>query len=189
MLQYLVFLGAAVNVFGIVSYIKDTLRGQTKPNRITWLLWSVAPLIATAAVLSGGFSWVVLPIFMAGFGPLLVLIASFANPNSYWKLGVLDYVCGLFSVLALVFWWITKEANIAIVFAIASDGFAAVPTLIKSWKHPETESIIAYAAGLFSALTSFAAIKIWGFSELAFPIYLVITNSSLVLVGWRRKIW
>jgi len=189
MLQYLVFLGAAVNIFGVFYYIKDILRGKTKPNRVTWLMWSVAPLIATVAALSNGVSWAVLPVFMAGFCPFLVLIASFVNPNSYWKLGTLDYVCGFLSVLALILWGITKEANIAIMLAIASDGIAVVPTLVKAWKHPESESVIAYTTGLFNALTSFVAIKLWSFSELAFPIYLVIATSSLIFSVWHRKIF
>ncbi len=187
MLKYLVFLGAAVNIWGAFFYIRDTLRGETKPNRATWLMWSIAPLIATVAALSQGVGWAVLPVFMAGFGPLLIFIGSFVNRNSYWKLGALDYGCGALSALALVLWGITKEPNIAIAFAIASDGLAAFPTLIKSWKHPETESVVAYTTGLFNALTSFAAIKLWGFSELAFPIYLVIANSSLIFAVWRRK--
>jgi len=70
MLQYLVFLGAAVNIWGAFFYIRDTLRGETKPNRATWLMWSIAPLIATVAALSQGVGWAVLPVLMAGFGPL-----------------------------------------------------------------------------------------------------------------------
>jgi hypothetical protein len=38
MLQYLVILGGLVNLLGGFSYIKDTIKGGTKPNRITWLL-------------------------------------------------------------------------------------------------------------------------------------------------------
>lgn len=188
MLQYLVFLGAAVNLIGIFSYIKDTLRGTTKPNRVSWLLWALAPLIATAAALVKGVGLAVLPVFMVGFGPLLVLFASYTNRNAYWKLGALDYICGLFSALALILWGITKEPNIAIAFAIASDGLAAVPTLVKSWKYPETESAIAYTTALFNTLTSFAAVKIWDFSAIAFPIYLVIINTSITLAIYRRKI-
>jgi len=161
MLQYLVFVGAAVNLFGIISYVRETLRGKTKPNKVTWLMWSIAPLIATAAALADGVKWSVLPVFMAGFGPLLVLITSFINKNSYWKLEKFDYLCGLCSALALILWAITKNPAIAIIFSIASDGFAAIPTLIKSWRHPETENINPYTAGVFSALTSFTAIKIW----------------------------
>jgi len=189
MLQYLVFIGAAVQLLGIFSYIKETLRGNTKPNKVTWLMWSVAPLIATFAALADGVGWSVLPVFMAGFGPLLVFIASFVNKNSYWKLETFDYLCGFCSALALILWGITKEPVIAIVFAIASDGFAAIPTLVKSWKYPKTETATAYTTGLFSALTSFTAIKIWNFSSYAFPAYLVIAETLFILSIYHRKIF
>lgn len=189
MLYYLVFLGAAVNIFGAFSYIRNTLRGQTKPNRVTWLMWFVAPLIATVAALVDGVSWAVLPVFMAGFCPLLIFFASFVNRNAYWKLETFDYLCGLCSFLALALWGITREPVIAIVFAIASDGFAAVPTLVKSWNYPKTESSIAYSTGLFNALTSFAAVKAWVFSEYAFAVYLVIVNSLLLLAIYGHKIF
>ena len=104
-------------------------------------------------------------------------------------LKTLDYVCGFLSASALILWAITNEANIAIIFAIASDGLATFPTLIKSWKRPESESVIAYTTGLFNALTSFAAIKLWAFSELAYPVYLVIANALLIFAIMQRKIF
>ncbi len=176
-------------MFGCVLYIKEVLKSTAKPNRVTWLLWSVAPLIATAAALTNGVRLPVLPVFAAGFGPLLVFIASFLNKNSYWKLGKFDYLCGFFSALALILWGTTREPNIAIVFSIASDGFAATPTLLKAWKYPETESIAPYTTGLFSALTSFAAVKTWNFSSLAFPIYLVLICALLTFSLSRQKIF
>jgi hypothetical protein len=187
-IQYLVLLGAVVSLIGISAYIKDTLRGKTKPNRVTWVLWSIAPLIATVAAISDGVRWAVLPVFMTGFGPLLVLIASFVNKKSYWKITKLDYFCGLLSVLALVFWAITKDPVIAIIFSIASDGFAALPTLIKSWKFPETETGIAYLVTIFSASTSFAAIKIWTFSAYGFAVYTIIINILFSLFIYRKRL-
>ncbi len=187
--QYLVLVGAVVQLAGVISYIKETLKGNTKPNKVTWLLWSIAPLIATFAALSDGVRWSVLPVFMSGFGPLLVFIVSFINKKSYWNLEKFDYLCGFCSVSALVLWGITKEPVIAIIFAIASDGFAAIPTLVKAWKHPETESAGPYTTGLFNALTSFAAIKTWNFSSLAFPIYLVALCILLIIFVYHRKIF
>lgn len=185
--EWLVFIGATAQLIGIIYYIKETLRGNTKPNKVTWLMWAVAPLIAAFAAFSDGVGWSVLPVFMAGFGPLLVFIISFANPKAYWKLERFDYLCGLCSLLALALWGITKEPVIAIVFAIASDGFAAVPTLIKLWKFPETETVHPFTAGLFSALTSFVAINLWGFSAYAFPAYLVAINASCIFAFYRHR--
>lgn len=186
MLQYLVFAGALINIIGVFGYVRDTLRGTTKPNRVTWLMWSVAPLIASAAALSHGPSWAILPVFMAGFCPLLVFLASFVNPHSYWELGPFDYGCGLLSALALALWGLTNEPVLAIIFAIGSDALAAVPTLLKSWRYPETESVIAYVTGFLNAVTSFAAVRVWGFAELAFPLYLVVANATLTLVITRH---
>ncbi len=180
MLHYLVFVGAAIQMIGIALYIKETVKGNNKPNRMTWLMWTTAPLIGAAAGYAKGVGLAVLPVFMAGFGPLLVFIASFVNPQSYWKLQRFDYLCGLCSILALILWGITKEPIVAIVFAIASDLFAAVPTFAKAWKYPSTETISPYASGLFGALTSFTAIKTWSFAAYAFPGYLVLLNCGLI---------
>ena len=189
MSQYLVFVGAIVALLGALFYIRDIFRLKTRPNRVTWLMWSIAPLIAFVAELAKGVGLAAIPVFMVGFCPLLIFIASFAKNNSYWKLGRFDYLCGLLSGAALLFWGITNEPDVAIFFAIASDGFAALPTVIKSWKYPETESSIAYVTGLFVALTSFSALKMWSFAELAFPIYLVIVDIILIGVLWRNKIF
>lgn len=187
MIRYLVILGAIVQLYGKYFYIKKTLKGQTKPNRMTWLMWSIAPLIASAAAFSAGSTWAALPVFMSGFAPLLVFLASFADKNAYWKLKYYDYICGTFSLLAIIFWIVTKDPLTAIILAIASDLVAAIPTLAKCWVSPETESGIAYAAGLFSATTSLLAVNNWRFTEYAFPLYLIIINYLLIFAIYRKR--
>ena len=186
--NYGVIIGALVSLFGIFFYIRETLKGKTKPNRITWFMWAVAPFIATAAAISNGVTWAVLPVFMAGFCPFLVFLASFWNPKSYWKLGTLDYLCGLFSILALILWTMTQNPTVAIVFAIASDALAGFPTVVKCWKKPETETWTPFFAGLFGATTAFSIIKTWSFSEFAFPAYLMVLNSILLIAIFRKKL-
>lgn len=188
MFQYLVIAGAAAELIGILFYVRDTIRGNTQPNRVSWLMWAVASLIGTAASLSAGIRWAVLPVFMAGFGPLLVLTASFVNPKAYWKLEIFDYLCGTFSILALVLWAITREPLVAILFAILSDGFAAIPTLIKCWQHPETESAGPYITGFFNVLTSFFAMKAFDLTNLALPTYFVIINLILAIAVYKKQI-
>ena len=190
MLHYLMILGATVNLMGSLAMVRDTYLGRSQPNRMTFFLWALAPFIGTAAALVQGVTWSALAIFAAGFGPFLILLASFHSPHAAWKLGKLDWVCGALSVAALVLWGITKNANIAILFAILSDGAAALPTLKKCWTHPESETIWCYLGGLFSASMGLVVANNSTFQEIAFPIYLVLVCTALVgfiLIGHWRK--
>lgn len=186
-LPYLVFVGAAVQLTGVSVYAWKTLKGQIRPNRVSWLMWAAAPLIAASASVTEGAGWAALPVFVSGGGSLLVLVASFVNPNAYWKLGRFDYACGALSILALALWAVTREPNVAIVFSILSSAAGAAPSLIKAWRFPETESVSTFVTGLVNALTSFAAVTHADFAALAFPIWLVIFNVSFVVPLARRK--
>jgi len=163
--------------------------GGAKPNRISWLMWAIAPFIATAAARSNGVGWAVLPVFMAGFSPFLIFAASFLTKKAYWKLSTFDYVCGALSGMALVLWYLTKDPNVAIVFAIGSDGLATIPTLTKAWRQPETESIWPFVMGIFGASSSLVVATLWTFSEYAFPVYLIIANFLVLLAVYKQKLF
>ncbi len=187
MYEFLVFVAAFATVLAALVYIRSMFRGQTKPNRVTWFMWSVAPFIAAAAAISNHVGWAAVPVLLSGVSPLLIFVASFFSKKAYWRLVWLDYVCGLLSGLALVLWYLTKSPDLAIVFAMVSDAAAAVPTIMKAWRNPETESVWPYVVGLFSPLTSFVVATAWGFSELAFPAYLVAINAVLTVSALRVR--
>ena len=181
LLQYFVFVGAIVQLIAVFPYVRLMLKGRVKPNRISWFMWSIAPIIATAAGISNGVGWAVLPVFMSGFAPLLIFISSFIVKNAYWKLSAFDYGCGALSALALILWALTSNPNVAITFAIASDGLAAVPTIAKAWHQPASEDTAPFIAGVFNAGTAFGAITLWTFSAVAFPAYLVFINIAILI--------
>ena len=85
--HWLVVLSAILSLSGSFFYIRDMFRGKSKPNLVTWGLWSFAPFIATGAALSADADlWATVRIFMAGFSPLLVFISAFIVRQGYWKL-------------------------------------------------------------------------------------------------------
>src|SRR4030067_2242535 len=149
MLEYSVFIAAFATLLGASVYIRSMFKGQTKPNRVTWFMWSIAPFIASSAAVSNGVGLAVIPVFMSGFSPFLVFTASFFSKKAYWKTSSFDYLCGALSGLAIVLWYLTNVPNLAIIFAIISDALAAVPTLTKAWRNPETESSWPFIVGIF----------------------------------------
>jgi hypothetical protein len=188
MFEYLVIIAAVGSLLAALVYIRSMFVGGTKPNRVSWLMWAIAPLIATAAALSNGVGWAVLPVFMAGFSPFLIFTASFFAKKAYWRLSSFDYVCGALSIIALLMWLLTKDPNVAIVFAIASDALASIPTLTKAWTNPETESVWPFIIGVFGAASSLAVATLWTFSEYSFPSYLIIVNIMVLLALYNRQL-
>lgn len=135
-------------------YIRDTFTGKTKPNRVSWFIWFLAPTIASIIQFQNGAGISALPVFMAGFMPFFVFLSSFKNKNAYWKLGMLDYVCLFLALLAIVFWIFFKNGTLATVFAILADGIPFIRTYVKSWSAPDTETVSTYYASIFSAWLS-----------------------------------
>ena len=186
-LEYLVFVAAAGSLLAAGAYIRSMFRGGAKPNRVSWFMWTIAPFIATAAAVSNGVGLAALPVFMSGFGPFLIFAASFFTKAS-WKISSFDYACGVLSGLAIVLWVVTGDPNLAIVLSIASDGLASVPTLMKSWSHPESESPWPFLVGTFAPMSAFAAVKTWTFSAYAFPVYLVAVNFLTLALIYNREL-
>ncbi|MDE2029153.1 MAG: hypothetical protein KGI97_01170 [Alphaproteobacteria bacterium] len=188
MLQYVTILGAAIATAGSFSYLRDTFKGRTKPNRVTYAIWAATALTSTAAGLMEGVRWAVLPVFLAGLLPALIFVVSFHNKNAYWRTRGFDYVCGFLSAMALVLWRITHDANIAIGFSIVSNLLAAVPTMLKAWTHPESESAATYATGAVSAVTAFVAAPAPSFAAYAFPACILLDCLIILFALWHRKI-
>ncbi len=177
-----VFLGMFLEFIGGMSYLVDTIKGKVKPNRVTWLLWVLAPLIAFYAQIKQGVGPEAIAIFIVWFMPLLIFTASFVNKKAEWKIQRLDIICGILSVLGLVLWMVTKVGNVAILFSILADGLAAVPTIVKSWQEPETENDSIFFLGVANVVIGLLVIKTWHFENYAFLVYLLFVNAILALL-------
>ena len=181
-----VFLGIILNLAGSLVYVVETLRGKAKPNRVSWFMWALAPLIAFSAEIQQGVGLQSLMTFMVGFSPLLVFFASFVNKQASWKIQRLDLICGGLSMLGLVLWLFTRVGNIAILFAIIADGLAAVPTIVKSYRVPESENYWVFLTGMISAGITMLTIDQWNFEHYAFPAYIFLVCLTLfVLIKFK----
>lgn len=62
----------------------------------------------------------------------------------------------MLSILLLIYWITVQETRLSTVLAVIIDGIAAIPTVIKTYRQPETESypqwILAGIAGLLTMI-------------------------------------
>lgn len=187
--EKIIYIGVLINLILTFFYIKTIIYGKTRPNLISWSIWALAPLVAVFLQIKAGAGLSFLASFMSGFGPLIVVIFALIYRKGFWKITKFDIVCGALALLALVIYIITNELAISIIFAILSDGLAAIPTIRKSWEYPLSESSTTYISGIISNSLALLVITSWTFSIYSFSLYLIILNIIIVISIYHKKIF
>ena len=174
--QNFIWVALIIAIAGNAFYFRDTLIGETKPNRVTFVLWGAAPLVSYFAQRTSGGGEQILYTLTIALMPFAILGASFANKKAYWAITRFDLVCGSLSVVALILLLLTGSGLLALVLSIAADFTAALPTIIKSYRHPETETAIAYALEIISSSLVLLTISQWTFINYGFAAYILFIN-------------
>jgi hypothetical protein len=183
--QFVIF-SALLSSIGGFTYIRDTLQGKTKPNKVSWFLWALAPLVAFFIQKNEGVGWANLLTFMVGFLPLLIFISSFVNKKSYWKITKFDCICGVLSIIGISIYIFTSNAIISVFLLILADGLAVLPTLKKSLEDYTTESYMTFLLGMFGSTIVILSIHHYSFLYLGFPIYIFIADTLLFLFMYPK---
>ena len=185
--QFLVVVSVLLMVWGAYDYLRDTLAGKTKPNRVSWSLWALAPLISLGAAFDANADvWASIRVLVGGVVPAVIFLASFINKNSYWRLGRFDWFCGGLSLAALVFLQLANSPLVAVLLATTANTLATVPTFVKAWNYPETESRLIFITSFISAILIIPAIPVWTIANSAFQIGLMLTTGALLVAIYRK---
>lgn len=187
--ENIIYITIFISLVGYFFYFKDIFYGTTRPNLVSWFLWMLAPFIGIFFQIKAGAGLSMVPVFMAGFGPLMVIVVSLFRKSSIWKITKLDIICGILALAALVLYVFTHNLGISVLFAILSDGLAFIPTYLKAWKFPETETSTIYFTSIFNNTLALLIIKNWIFAIYSFNAYLIISNMVLVVILYRKNIF
>jgi hypothetical protein len=181
-----IIVGTLIGAAGSVVYLIQTVKGKVKPNRVSFLLWSIVPMIAFFAQIKQGVGLEALMTFSTGFLPFTVFIASFLNKKAEWKLTAFDLICGVLSLIGLALWLITKVGNIAIFFSIVADALAAIPTIRKAYKYPDTEIAWPWIATVVGVILTLLTLSTFTFANCGFILYILVMNLLIyILVQFR----
>ncbi len=185
----LVIISTLLMLWGGYAYFRDTLAGRTKPNRVSWFLWALAPLVSFSAAFSVDADiWASVRVLVGGVVPAVIFLGSFVNRQSYWKLTWFDWICGGLSLAALFFWQLASSPLIAVLLATAANTFASIPTFIKAWNFPETETRLTFITSFLSAVLIIPAIPVWNVANSAFQIGLMLTTGALLVAIYRKSL-
>ncbi len=168
-----------------VKYIIDVIKKKVKPSVLSWLGWA---LLMGAGMLSQyleeGWQHSQGSIVSATVGCSAIgLIALFTKHYSLQKI---DWAILFAGIICVALYFLSKNAWLTTVYAIAADLIIAIPTLIKVIKDPESEKSSAWYFSLTAwVLTLFISFN-HGVLYALFPIYLFSFTFTMVLLMNRK---
>ncbi len=177
-----VYLAMLLSLVGVAGYIRDTLRGSTAPNRVTWGLWALEGVLAFAVEVTQHVGLAAGMTLMLGLGPVLVVLASFRGHHGVWRLSTFDIVCGILSLAGIAFWALVHEPTVALISFVVADQVAALPTVRKSWLAPQTETWWAFAMGSLNTGITLLTLHQFTTDGALFPGVIMVTDAILVLL-------
>ncbi len=166
-------------------YAKAIFNKEAKPHRTTRLILLIISSLATLSLFAQKDT---VAIWLAGVSTLqsiFIFILSIKYGMGGWS--KTDLLCLIIAFSGIILWQTTKNPSIALYASIIADFTGMIPTLIKTFRFPETEVWTFYTLDVCAALLSLLAVKSFAVQQFSYPLYIVIINLLMVILALRRK--
>lgn len=170
---------------GIISlsayppYIRDMFKGTTRPERASWLIWTVLAIIALSSQIASHARWSLPMVIAQTIGVTAVFFLSLKF--GYGGLKKRDIISLVVAGLGLIGWAVTNKPVIALICVVVVDAAGAWLTTYKAYKKPSSETLITWKLDSISNFLGLLAVGSLNSSLLLYPAYLLLANGSVVV--------
>jgi hypothetical protein len=179
MLEIIGIVSGLLAIVAVVPYIRDIIKKKTRPERASWLIWTVLGGIAFFSQLAKGATN---SLWMTALSTLCVLVV-FLLSLKHGEGGLVrrDIVALLVALLGLVLWYFTKDATIALLIVIGVDLSGSFLTIIKSYEDPESETMSTWILASISGLFGTISVGTLNWVLLMYPLYILFANLAVTI--------
>jgi hypothetical protein len=188
MIELAAVLGVLAGVVGIadtVPYVRDTLRGGTRPHRGTWLIWGVLAVLVCLSQYADGASW---SLIMAATQAVLTgLIFGLSIRHGEGGLTPTEIVMIAIAGGGVIGWIMADEPLVATVCVVAADLIGAAMMVPKTYRDPESETLVTFVFASLGGALAAGAVGAVDLALLLYPIYYCLVNGAIALLIYHRR--
>jgi hypothetical protein len=177
--QLIGIIAGVVAFAAIVPYIWDIIGGITKPNLVSYFIWTLLQSIAIVAQFQAGASWSVYFLMGSTLSCAIIFLLALTKCG-YKEYGWIDATALILAVVAIGVLIFTHHPVYALLLTIFADALGAIPTVVKTRKYPYTENKFAWTLTVISAMLGILATEKLDVANLAYPVFL-LAESVLIL--------
>jgi hypothetical protein len=180
-------LAGLVAVADTIPYIRDTLRGTTRPHRGTWLIWSVLAIVVSFSQHADGASW---SLIMAGTQAVVTsIVFLLAIRRGEGGVSPAEVTLIAIAMAGVVGWLIADEPIVATVCVVAADLIGAALMVPKTYRDPGSETLPTFAFASLGGLLAAGSVASLDPALLLYPIYYFAVNGAIAgLIVYRRRV-
>ena len=183
-------LAGLVGIFDTVPYLRDVMRGSTRPHRGTWSIWSALAVVICLSQWADGASWSLIMLLTQAV--LTTAVFTVAIVRGQGVTTIIELLLIAVAGAAVTGWLLSGEPLVATVCVIVADLIAAAMMVPKTYRDPGSETLATFVyASLGGALAAGAV----GVAEnasaplLLYPAYYCLANGAIaVLIHHRRTV-
>ena len=188
-LELVVILGLAAGLIGVldtIPYVRDTLRGSTRPHRGTWLIWGVLAVVVSLSQYADGASW---SLVMAGVQAVLTsLVFVLSVRRGEGGVSRADITMIAIAGAGVTGWIVVDEPIVATACVVAADLIGAGLMVPKTYRDPDSETLITFAFASLGGALAAGAVGAIDVSLLLYPVYYCVINGAIALLIWERRL-
>lgn len=181
-------LAGIVGIVGYLPYIRDILRHKTKPDRASWLIWTLEYGVLFFAQLNKGATGSLWLVGLQTLGVVAVFALSF-----HFGMGKIDRRSAVLLAcicLALGAWYVTNDATVALLIALAVEASGVLLTTLKVYRHPGSETLTMWILVCIAGALGIPAIAAGSSAILyVYPLSLIVMSGCVIgaaLLGTRK---
>ena len=188
-IELVVVLGLAAGLIGVldtIPYVRDTLRGSTRPHRGTWLIWGVLAVVVSLSQYADGASW---SLVMAGVQAVLTsLVFVLSVRRGEGGVSRADITMIAIAGAGVTGWIVADEPIVATACVVAADLIGAGLMVPKTYRDPDSETLITFAFASLGGALAAGAVGAIDVSLLLYPVYYCVINGAIALLIWERRL-
>jgi hypothetical protein len=185
MKDVLAFIAAGLAFVGNLPYIKDAFTKRVKPHPYTWLVWTIVSTIVVFGQIAKGAGIGALPAAVALVFTVIIFLFSLQYGFKYVR--KTDTFFLIAALLGLIPWLLFDNPTISVIIAVSIDLIAFVPTLRKTYLHPETETPVLYGSNVLRHILTLFSLQAYNIATMLHSFAMIITNSIMVGLISRKK--
>lgn len=179
-------LGGVIAFLASIPYIIDIVRGNTKPQRMAWVIFLTLSGISFFAQLAEGATdslWFPLVLFLQAI-IIFVLTLKF-GVGGFGKFDILSLTLAIF---IMILWAVTKSAALAIICGVVVNDIGKVLVAKKTYKSPRTEYLPTWVWSVVASLFAVLAVGSFDWILIVYPLNNAISVGIIAaIIIYRRK--